>query len=38
MLNIEKVTKLKAYECLTFLAYKKDLHKYRENERRRNKV
>ena len=36
ILNIEKVTKLPVYECLTFMSYKQDLNQKLENERRIN--
>ncbi|QDP49367.1 MAG: hypothetical protein GOVbin2669_36 [Prokaryotic dsDNA virus sp.] len=38
ILNINKVTKLPVYECLTFMSYKQDLNEKIENERRFNKV
>ena len=38
ILNINKITKLPVYECLTFMTYKQDLNEKLENERRFNKV
>jgi len=37
-LNIEQVVSKEAYECLTFMSYKKDVNQKIENEYRRNKV
>ena len=37
-LNVEQVVKKPAYECLTFMSYKKDVNQKIENEYRRNKV
>jgi hypothetical protein len=37
-LSIEQVVSKEAYECLTFMSYKKDVNQKIENEYRRNKV
>ncbi len=37
-LSIEQVVSKEAYECLTFMSYKKDVNQKLENEYRRNKV
>ena len=36
LLNINKVTKMPIYDCLTFMAYKQDLNKKQQDEYRRN--
>ncbi len=38
ILDIDKVVKKSAYECLTFLSYKQDLNKIKQDEYRRYKV
>ena len=37
-LNVEQIVKKPAYECLTFMSYKKDVNQKLENEYRRNKI
>ena len=37
-LNIEQVVTKPAYECLTFMSYKKDVNQKIENEYRQHKV
>ena len=37
-LNVEQIVKKPAYECLTFMSYKKDVNQKLENEYRRHKI
>ena len=37
-LNVEQVVKKPAYECLTFMSYKKDVNQKIENEYRQHKI
>lgn len=38
LLDFDKIVKKPAYECLTFMAYKQDLNKKRQDEYRQYKV
>ena len=36
--KLEQIVKKPAYECLTFMSYKKDVNQKLENEYRRHKI
>ena len=38
LLDFDQIVKKPAYECLTFMAYKQDLNKKRQDEYRQHKI